>query len=85
MDGAAAVHVVAGGDDVAIHVGEVGGDGHFVHGVGGFAILDPDAGGAAGVVAGHAVDPLPHEMGDHEPRAHLAHQVGRRLALGLHF
>src|SRR5579871_5366509 len=37
-------------------VEQVTGDRHFADGVGDLAVLDPEAGGAAAVVAGHAVD-----------------------------
>ncbi len=52
--GAAALVVGIGthGDDVAQHLPQVAGDRHLVHGVHDAAALDPEAGGAARVVAG---------------------------------
>ena len=47
------------------------------------AVLDPEPGGAAGIVAGGRVDGGADHRGDQKAVAHLAHQVGRALrALG---
>src|SRR5581483_9237943 len=38
------------------HIEQVTRDRHFAHRIGDLAVLDPEAGGAAAVVAGHAID-----------------------------
>src|SRR5918995_4495125 len=63
-----------GGAEIAIeiarrnHVEEHGlqvrGDGHFRNRIGELAILDPDAGSAAAVLASHHVDALAEHFGD---------------------
>src|SRR5215472_5020134 len=62
-DRAAHIGIGAGGGDVEIHAFQVPGDGHLVHGVLDRAMLDPEAARAARIIAGHAVDALPHELG----------------------
>ncbi len=53
-------------DDVSVHVFEVAGDGDLFDGVGEFAVFDPEAAGAVGVVAGDEVDAEAHGFGDVE-------------------
>ena len=50
------------------HVLQVAGDRDLLHREGDLAVLDPEAAGAARVVAGHVVDALPHQL-DHEQAA----------------
>ena len=42
------------------------------------AILDPEAGGAAAVIAGHAIDAHAHQLGDIEALADVGDQLCRR-------
>ena len=62
------VGVGADGDHAAEHLAQVAGDRHLVRPEGDPAVLDPEAGRAARVVAGHVVDALPHQL-DHEQAA----------------
>src|SRR6185436_18897918 len=71
---AAQVDVVTQRGDVAVHVPQVAGDGDLVHRIGHRAVFDPVAGCAPRVVSGDAVDALPHELGDQQSGAELAHQ-----------
>src|SRR5258706_15151631 len=59
-------HVGADRDDVPEHVLEISGHGDFLHGMGDFAVLDPEPGGSARVVAGDHVDPLPQHVGEQQ-------------------
>ena len=52
------VDVAAHRDDVAQHVAQVAGDRDLVHRIGDRAVLDPEAAGAARIIAGDAVDAL---------------------------
>ncbi len=70
--GSAEDEVVADGDDVAVHVFEVAGDGDLFDGVGELAVLDPHAAGALGVVAGDEVDAVAHGLGDVEAALYVA-------------
>src|SRR5690606_27998547 len=53
---AAAVDVAADGDDAAVHLLQVPGDGDLLDGMADLAVLHPEAGRAARVVPRHAVD-----------------------------
>ena len=66
VDRAAQVDVVTERGNAAEHLAQVPGDGDLVHRPRDFAILDPEAGGAARIVAGHRVDALPHHLGDQQ-------------------
>src|ERR1041384_4393243 len=55
---AALEHVAAHGDDAAEHVAQVAGDGDLLDRELDLAAVHPIAGGAAGIVAGHQVDPV---------------------------
>src|ERR1035437_3919303 len=70
--GGAEDEVVADGGDVLIHVLEVAGDGDLFDGVGEFAVFDPEAGGALGVVSGDEVDAEAHGLGDVEAGFYVA-------------
>ena len=60
---AARIDVIAHRRDALEHVAQIAGDGDFRHRILNGAVLDPEAGRAARVVAGHHVDALPHELG----------------------
>ena len=76
------VDVGADGHDVLEHVAQVAGDGDLVDRVDDAPALDPEAGGAARVVAGDVVDALPHQLGDEQAAAELA-QHRRQVVAGL--
>ena len=84
VDRAAPVHVVAERDDAEVHVTQVPGDRDLVHRLRDLAVLDPEAGGAARIVAGHGVDALPHHLGHEQARAELAQQRLRVEHAALH-
>src|ERR1039458_8716839 len=75
--------VVADGGDVLVHVFQVAGDGDLFDRVGELAVLDPEAGGALGVVAGDEVDAEAHGLGDVEAVLHIADDLFRRERAGL--
>src|ERR1035437_4202761 len=64
--GAPEDQVVADGGDVLVHVLQVAGDGDLFDGIGEFAVFDPEAGRALGVVAGDEVDAEAHSFRDVE-------------------
>src|SRR6185312_12570531 len=57
---------IAGRRQAGEHVLEIAGDGHFGNREGDLAILYPEAGGAAAVITGHAIDAHAHQFGDIE-------------------
>src|SRR5438876_11777746 len=57
---------------------QVSRDRHLAHRMGDLAVLDPEAGRAAAVVAGDAVDAGADQIGDVEALLDVAHQLGRR-------
>ena len=56
---------------MAEHLCQVAGDGDLLDRIGYLAILDPETGGAAGVVTIDDVYPLPHQLGHQQAGAHL--------------
>src|SRR3954468_24558032 len=58
------------------------GDRHLAHGISEFAVLDPEAGGAATAMAGDAVDARADQIGDVETLLDVGDQLGRRLRAG---
>ena len=70
----AAIHVAADRDDVAIDVLEIAGDRDLLDRIRDDAVLDPESGGAARVVARDRIDALAELLGDEEPAPHPAHQ-----------
>ncbi len=56
---------------VAEHLGQVAGDGDLLDRIEDLAVLDPETGGAAGIVAVDDIDPLPHQLGYQQAGAHL--------------
>src|SRR5215470_10411351 len=64
--GAEAELEIVGGRELTEHVDQIAGDGHFAHGIAALAVLDPEAGGAAAVIAGDLVDAHADEIGDIE-------------------
>src|SRR5690606_67805 len=79
--GAAGDGVRPYGHDLAEHVGQIAGNGDFLHRVLDFAVFDPIPEGAPGIVARDVVDALPDELGDQESRAQLA-QHGLEIIVG---
>ena len=66
---------------LAEHVLEIARDGDFRNRKGDLAILDPEAGGAAAVIAGHAIDAHAHQFGDIEALFDVGDQFfGRKRA-----
>src|SRR5476651_1105142 len=61
------------------HVLEVPGDGDAAHRIGELAVLDPEARGAAAVVAGDAVHAGADHVGDEEPALDVADQLADRV------
>src|SRR6185295_5013199 len=60
------------------------GDGDFADGVGELSIFNPEAGRAARVIAGDAVDAHADKLGDVEALADILHQLLRRKRAGGH-
>src|SRR3978361_893528 len=58
-------------------------DRHFADGIGDLAVLDPEAGGAAAVIAGHAVDAGTDQVGDVKALFDIGYQFPRRHPAGL--
>src|SRR5262245_27520020 len=50
---------IIGGQERLEHIDQVSGDRHFAHGIAALAVLDPESGRTAAVVAGHLIDPNP--------------------------
>src|SRR5690606_3425374 len=75
-DAAAFLDIAAHGDDLPEHVAQVAGDGHFLHRELDLAIFHPVTAGAARVVTGYQVQPLPHQLGDQQAAAHATDQCG---------
>src|SRR5262245_6067084 len=73
IDGAAKFQVVRR-LELAEHRPEVRGNGDLAHRIGDGAVLDPEAGGAAAVIAGDAVDAHADELGHQKPAPHVAEQ-----------
>src|SRR5712691_5151653 len=79
--GAHAELEVVCGRERGVHSDEIAGDRHLAHRVAALAVLDPEAAGAAAVVAGHAVDAEADQLGDIETLGNVRDQlVGRELA-----
>src|SRR5262249_20148076 len=76
IDGAAQFEIV-GRLEVAKHGLEIGGNGDLAYRKGHRAVFDPEAGGAAAVIAGDTVHPHADELGDEEAAAHGTHQCLR--------
>src|SRR5262245_38867329 len=55
---------VVGGHQRLEHVEQMAGDGHLADGISDLAVLDPETGSAAAVIAGHAVDAGTNQVGD---------------------
>src|SRR5215468_10726543 len=81
--GAVAEREVVGRRQRAEHIEQVAGDGDLAHRIGEFAALDPEAGGAAAVVAGHQVDAHADQIVDVESFLDIGDQrIGRYAAGG---
>src|ERR1700710_1143164 len=61
---------------------QVAGDRHLAHRIGNGAVLDPETGGAAAIVAGHAVDAGADQGGDVKSLLDIGDQLGRRGLAG---
>src|ERR1700753_2523944 len=57
---------------------QVSRDRHLAHRIGDRAVLDPEAGSTAAVVAGYPVDARADQVGDIETLLDVGHQLGRR-------
>src|SRR3569833_3220865 len=68
---------VAGRRQAGEHVLEIAGDGDFGYWDSDLAIFDPETGGAAAVIAGHAIDTHAHQFGDIEALFDVGHQLRR--------
>src|SRR3984957_842682 len=71
-------HQIVGGDHRFEDVEEMPGDGHLAHRIGDLAVLDPESGRPAAVVAGHAVDAGADQVGDVKSLLDIRYQFGRR-------
>src|SRR5262249_52385830 len=80
--GAVAELEIVGGLDRTEHGDEVARDGHLAHRISALAVLDPEAGGAAAVVAGHLVDAHADQLGDIEAVRDVGDQFVGRLRAG---
>src|SRR6188768_1570978 len=54
------------------------GDGDLAHGISELAVLDPEAGGAAAIITGHAIDAGADQIGDVKTLLDVGHQFSRR-------
>src|SRR5262249_23638465 len=63
-------------------VDQVSGDRPLADRVAALAVLDPEAAGAAAVVAGHVIDAHADQVGDVEALGDIRHQRLRRIATG---
>src|SRR3954468_6137051 len=73
---------IVGRDERLEHRQQVSGDRHLAHGVGDLAVLDPEAGGAAAVIAGHAIDAGADQVGDVKALLDVGDQLFRRHRAG---
>src|ERR1700755_2380856 len=80
---AVAERQIVGGDERLEHLEQVARDRHLAAGIGDLAVLDPEAGGAAAVVTGDAVDTGPDQVGDVETLLDVVDQRFRRHLAGL--
>ncbi len=71
LEAGALIFVAAHRHYVAEHLCQIAGNGDLLDRIGDLAILDPEAGSAAGVVAIDNVDPLPHQLGHQQAGTHL--------------
>src|SRR5438128_11852339 len=79
---AAHEHIAAHRDDALEHVAQVAGDGDLLDRKLDLTAVDPVACGAARIIAGDEVYPLPKEFGDKETAAHLAQHARKVGAIG---
>src|SRR5471032_370263 len=66
---------VVGGNEMGKHVLEISRDGDFGNRKGDLAILDPEPGRAAAVIAGHAINSHAHQFGDIEALLYVGNKV----------
>ena len=79
---AARVDIVADRRDTVRTCAQIAGDRDLGHRILNGAVFHPEAGGAARVVAGHGIDPLPHQFGQQQPAAE-SRQHCRESARGI--
>src|SRR3954470_14303949 len=65
------------------HLKQMARDRYLADRIGDLAVLDPEAGGAAAVIAGHAVDAGADQVGDVKALLDIGDQLGRRRLAGL--
>src|SRR5436305_4862292 len=65
------------------HLEQMARDRYLADRIGNLAVLDPEAGGAAAIVAGHAVDAGTDQVGDVKALLDIGDQRGRRRLAGL--
>src|SRR4029079_11758571 len=73
---------VVGGNQRFEHRQQMAGDRHLADGKGNLAVLDPESGGAAAVIAGHAVDAGADQVSDVESLLDVGDQFLRRHLAG---
>src|ERR1044072_2975959 len=74
---------IVGGDERFEHRQQMARDRHLADGIGDLAFLDPETGGAAAVVAGHAVDAGADQVGNVKSLLDVGDQLFRRHLAGL--
>src|SRR6185295_15168963 len=74
---------IVGRDQRFEHRQQMACDGDLADGIGDLAVLDPEAGGAAAVIAGHAVDAGADQIGDVKALLDIGDQLFRRHLAGL--
>src|SRR5262249_33105092 len=80
--GAEAEFEIVGGRKPPEHVDQITGDGHLAHRITALAVLDPEARGAAAVIAGHRIDAHADEVGDVEALSNVRDQRLGRVGAG---
>src|SRR5690606_29205931 len=68
--------------DPGKHLAQVAGDGQPIHRIRGRTALDPEARRSARIVAGDAIDPLPHQLGHQQAATHAAHDLLQGAGIG---
>src|ERR1044072_1464331 len=68
---------IVGGNQRFEHLEQMSGNRHFAHRIGDLAVLDPEPGRAAAVVAGNAVDAGADQIGDVETLFDIGDQFSR--------
>src|SRR5215471_14017479 len=82
--GAGTEFEIVGDGHASEYLVEIARDSHLADRMRDFAVLDPEAGGAAAVIAGDAVNPHAHQLGDIEAAFDIGHQLGRTQLAGFY-